>query len=58
MPDYRRTNFERRMKAYRDHLRKKELDSKKEDVTEEEKQTSDEDKKKLIEMWQNMTKKK
>lgn len=56
MADHRRSKFERRMKAYRDHLRKKEQDSIQE-VGEEKKQISDEDKKKLIEMWQNSTKK-
>ena len=48
MADYKRTKFERRMKAYRDHLKDKKVDSK-EEVTEK-KQISEEDKIKFIEM--------
>lgn len=54
MADYRRSKFERRMKSYRDHVRKKEQESI-EEPEEKAKNVSDEDKERLIKLWQKMS---
>ena len=54
MADYRRSKFERRMKSYRDHQRKKEQESI-EKPKEKEKTISNEDKERLIKLWQKMS---
>lgn len=55
MADYRRSKFERRMKAYRDHLKKKKQDST--EVEDEKKQINEEDRQRLIELWKKSSKK-
>ncbi len=57
MADYRRTKFERRMKAYRDNQRKREQEAI-EKPEEKEKTISNEDKERLIKLWQKMSKQK
>ncbi|MDD3175627.1 MAG: hypothetical protein PHU51_04070 [Candidatus Nanoarchaeia archaeon] len=53
MADYRRTKFERRMKAYRDFQKKKEQESNED--TKEERTVSEEDKQRLIDLWNKMS---
>ena len=55
MADYRRSKFERRMKAYRDHLKKNKQDSL--EVEDEKKQINEEDRQRLIELWKKGSKK-
>lgn len=55
MADYKRSKFERRMKAYRDHLKKKKQYST--EVEDEKKPISEEDRQRLIELWKKGYKK-